>query len=105
MYSDDGYYYLQAEAAGAEPLISSGTAAIPVNEIAGMTAATFGELIESGTEEEDDDSLRTRVQEKIAGPAETETSSTTNRGASPSTASDTPESTPFGTVRTRSRLF
>ena len=70
MYSDDGYYYLQAEAAGAEPLISSGTAAIPVNEIAGMTAATFGELIESGTEEEDDDSLRTRVQEKIAGPAE-----------------------------------
>ena len=35
-----------------------------------MTAATFGELIESGTEEEDDDSLRTRVQEKIAGPAE-----------------------------------
>jgi uncharacterized phage protein gp47/JayE len=70
MYSDDGYYYLQAEAAGAEPLISSGTAAIPVNEVAGMTAATFGELIESGTEEEDDDSLRTRVQEKIAGPAE-----------------------------------
>ena len=69
-YSDDGYYYLQAEAAGATPLISSGTAAIPVNEIAGMTAATFGELIESGTEEEDDDSLRTRVQEKIAGPAE-----------------------------------
>ena len=70
MYSDDGYYYLQAEVAGTTPLISSGTAAIPVNEIAGMTAATFGELIESGTEEENDDNLRSRVQEKIAGPAE-----------------------------------
>ena len=98
MYSEDGYYYLQAEVAGAASLISSGTAAIPVNEIAGMTAATFGELIESGTEEEDDDSLRTRVQEKIA------TSSTTNRGANQSTASAMPAFIRFGTARTRSKL-
>ena len=96
LYSDDGYYYLQAEADGAAPLISSGTAAIPVNEIAGMTAATFGELIESGTEEEDDDSLRTRVQEKISRPSrKRKQSSTTNRGASPSTASDTPRIYPL----------
>ncbi len=69
--SATGVYYLEAEIAGASGNeIYQGTSAIPVNTIAGLTAATFGTLYESGTDAEDDESLRTRVQEKIAGPAE-----------------------------------
>ncbi|MCD8364695.1 MAG: baseplate J/gp47 family protein [Clostridiales bacterium] len=68
---DDGVYYLEAEEAGESGnTIYEGTAAVPVNTIEGLTSATFGELYEAGTDEEDDESLRTRVQEKIAGPAE-----------------------------------
>lgn len=66
-----GVYYLAAEPAGsAGNKIYSGTPAVPVNTIEGLTAATFGALYESGTDAESDESLRLRVQEKIAGPAE-----------------------------------
>lgn len=68
---DAGVYYLEAEIAGAGGNdIYSGTPAVPVNTIEGLTAATFGAIYENGTDDEDDESLRTRVQEKIAGPAE-----------------------------------
>ncbi|MCC8157300.1 MAG: baseplate J/gp47 family protein [Oscillospiraceae bacterium] len=68
---DDGVYYLEAEEAGESGnTIYEGTAAIPVNTVEGLTSATFGELYEAGADEEDDDTLRARVQEKIAGPAE-----------------------------------
>lgn len=64
-------YYLEAEQAGESGNdIYSGTPAIPVNSIEGLTSATFGGLYESGGDEEEDENLRTRVQEKIAGPAE-----------------------------------
>lgn len=66
-----GVMYLEAEVAGsAGNNIYSGTPAVPVNTIEGLTAATFGSIYENGTDDEDDESLRTRVQEKIAGPAE-----------------------------------
>lgn len=67
----DNTLYLEAEDAGTVGnAIYSGTAAIPVNNIEGLSSATFGELFERGVDKEDDDSLRTRLQEKISGPAE-----------------------------------
>lgn len=64
-------YYLEAETAGIGGNdIYSGTPAIPVNSIEGLTSATFGAIYENGSNEEDDESLRTRAQEKTAGPAE-----------------------------------
>lgn len=50
--------------------IYTGTPAVPVNSIEGLEAATFGDIYERGSDTEDDDSLRQRVLEKIAGPAE-----------------------------------
>lgn len=64
------FFYLEAEAAGNSGNVYKGTAAIPINNIERLTAATFGTVYENGSDEEDDDSLRSRVQEKIAGPAE-----------------------------------
>ena len=64
-------YYLEAEVPGESGnVVYSGTAAIPVNEIGGLKNAKFGKLYENGTDRETDEALRTRVQEKIAGPAE-----------------------------------
>lgn len=66
-----GIFYLEAELAGESGNeIYEDTPAVPVNSIDGLDAATFGGLYESGSDTEDDESLRTRVQEKIAGPAE-----------------------------------
>lgn len=67
----EGEYYLEAEVPGESGnVIYAGTAAIPVNEIEGLKNAKFGEIYENGTDREKDESLRTRVREKIAGPAE-----------------------------------
>ena len=64
-------YYLEAEAAGSGSNdIYKGTPAVPVNNIEGLVSAEFGALYENGSDAEEDESLRTRVQEKIAGPAE-----------------------------------
>lgn len=64
-------YFLEAEVAGIRGNdIYKGTPAVPVNNIEGLTAATFGAIYENGNDMEEDESLRTRVQEKIAGPAE-----------------------------------
>lgn len=69
--TDSDVYYLEAETAGtANNGVANGTPAIPVNNISGLESSTFGTIIEYGTDEEDDDSLRRRVQEKIGGPAE-----------------------------------
>lgn len=68
---DQGVYYLEAEIAGEDANnIAAGTAAIPVNTIIDLISATFGEIYTYGEDEEDDDSLRTRVQEKLSGSAE-----------------------------------
>lgn len=64
-------YYLEAETAGIRGNdVYKGTPAIPVNNIEGLTSAEFGMLYESGSDNEEDESLRIRVREKIAGPAE-----------------------------------
>ena len=69
--TDSGTLYLEAETAGsAMNSIDSGTAAVPVNNIAGLTSATFGAIMQYGTDTEEDESLRQRVREKIGGPAE-----------------------------------
>lgn len=69
--AEAGVLYLEAEIAGSSGNeIYSGTPAVPVNNIEGLTAATFGAIYENGSDDEEDESLRTRVQEKIAGPAE-----------------------------------
>jgi uncharacterized phage protein gp47/JayE len=67
----DNTYYLEAEEPGTgSNYITEGTTATPVNTVPRLTSAEFGEIMESGTDDEPDDSLRTRVKEKIAGPAE-----------------------------------
>ena len=67
----DDELYLEAEIAGtAANSIYAGSAAIPVNNLPNLTAASFGEIIELGTDEESDDDLRARLREKMSGPAE-----------------------------------
>jgi len=67
----DGTMYLVAEIAGTEcNVIAEGDLAVPVNTIDGLTSAVFGEPYSEGTDEESDDDLRSRIQEKVAGPAE-----------------------------------
>jgi uncharacterized phage protein gp47/JayE len=64
-------FYLEAEEPGiAGNNIVNGTAAIPLDNISGLESARFGDLLEPGTDTENDDSYRRRIQEKIAGPAE-----------------------------------
>lgn len=68
---ETGVAYFEAEVAGESGnTIYSGTPAVPVNNIDGLVSATFGEVYERGSDAEDDESLRSRVIEKIGGPAE-----------------------------------
>lgn len=70
-HTEEMGYFLEAEVSGTSyNEVYAGTAAIPVNNIAGLEAATFGEALEYGTDPEDDESLRARMQEKASGPAE-----------------------------------
>jgi uncharacterized phage protein gp47/JayE len=63
--------YLEAEIPGtAGNEIAVGTPAIPVNNIQGLEAATFGTILEYGSDTETDDSFRLRLREKIASPTE-----------------------------------
>lgn len=63
--------YLEAEIPGTTSNnILPGTAAVPMNNIGGLTSSSFGALIEPGASTESDDDYRERIQEKIAGPAE-----------------------------------
>lgn len=69
--ADDGTLYLEAETAGTQcNYIQSGDIAVPVNTVVGMTSANYGDVYEYGTDTEDDEALRERVMEKVAGPAE-----------------------------------
>ena len=67
----DGALYLAAEAAGEEGNgVIEGTPAVPVNTIVGLSVSEFGPLFEPGTDEEDDEGYRTRIREKLGGPAQ-----------------------------------
>ncbi len=69
--SDGAALVLVAEEAGTDGnSIPEGDLAVPVNTISGLTSSTFGAVYAYGTDIESDDDFRTRVQEKIAGPAE-----------------------------------
>jgi uncharacterized phage protein gp47/JayE len=69
--TDSDVLYLEAETAGTvNNGIISGTPAVPVNNIQGLESVSFGEILEYGTDTEEDESLRQRVREKIGGPAE-----------------------------------
>lgn len=69
--SSDGELVLIAETTGTVCNdIPVGDLAVPVNTIQGLTASSFGSCAAYGTDDELDDDLRTRIQEKIAGPAE-----------------------------------
>jgi uncharacterized phage protein gp47/JayE len=69
--STDGVLYLECEENGtAHNYYIEGTSVTPVNNIDGLTSASVGEVYENGTDEEDDETLRARVQAKISGPAE-----------------------------------
>jgi uncharacterized phage protein gp47/JayE len=70
---EKGTLYLEAEEPGtACNYIQSGDIAVPCNTVQGMTSAAFGDIYGEGygTDTEDDEHLRSRVLEKIAGPAE-----------------------------------
>lgn len=83
-HNDSGYYftlredeegtlYLEAETPGTEcNYIQQGDIAVPCNTVQGMTSASFGPVYGEGygTDTEDDEHLRNRILEKIAGPAE-----------------------------------
>lgn len=69
--SDDGGIMLEAETEGAEcNTLSAGTELTPVDDIDNLESSYLGEISELGTDEETDDALRSRIREKVAGPAE-----------------------------------
>lgn len=68
---ETGEPYFESEEIGPEAAsIPEGTPAFPEETIAGLESATVGRLLEAGQDLEDDESLRERVRERIAGPAE-----------------------------------
>ena len=79
-FFSDGMYFtlvndngllLEAEETGTQcNNIPVGTAAVPVDTIEGLSKSAFGAISEYGAESEDDESLRRRVFEKIAGSGE-----------------------------------
>lgn len=82
-FAEDSEYYftviagendtllLQAETEGAEcNTLSAGTEITPVDDIDELEEAYLGEIVTLGADEESDDALRSRLREKIAGPAE-----------------------------------
>ncbi len=69
--SDNGELLLVSEELGTSCNdIPAGDLAVPVNTIEGLLSSSFGAPFAYGSDEESDESLRGRVQEKISGPAE-----------------------------------
>lgn len=81
-HNDSGYYFLLRESGAGELYleaetpgvacndIQDGDIAVPVDTVVGMTSANFAGVYEYGTDAEEDDALRERIMEKVAGPAE-----------------------------------
>lgn len=71
LMDEAGQYFLEAEEPGeAGNSIYAGSPAVPVENYDDLESATFGPLIRSGSDMEDDESFRARIKEKISGPAE-----------------------------------
>ena len=71
LIEEDNILYLESEYAGeVSNKIQVGTQAVPVNNIAGLQSASFGDIVLYGSEEETDDELRYRLKTKISTPAE-----------------------------------
>lgn len=69
--TDDGCLYLRADDAGsAANYIRASAPAIPLNNLARLNTATFGAVRKYGTDTEDDEALRERIREKLAGSSE-----------------------------------
>lgn len=67
----EGVLQLVAEEAGeAANVVLEGAPATPVNAIQGLSVSEFGPMVEPGTDQEDDETYRGRVQEKLAGQAQ-----------------------------------
>ena len=70
-YDDNGNPYFESVEPGEIGNgVESGTDAVPVSTIEGLTSATVGAQIDAGVEEQSDDDYRERIQERISGPAE-----------------------------------
>lgn len=68
---DDGALYLVSEVGGeGANNIIEGSRATPVNTVDGLTRAEFGSLVEPGQDTESDEDYRSRIQDKIGGPAQ-----------------------------------
>ncbi len=66
LIQEDNLILLEAETSGvAVNYLTSGSAVIPVENISNLTACTLGEIYTDGTDKESDDSLRSRLKEKI----------------------------------------
>ena len=66
-----GNLYIEAEVAGAKGnVVKEGDALVPYTDVEGLISATVGEIIVLGADEENDESLRERLQNKIGGPSE-----------------------------------
>ncbi len=66
--TSDNNLIFEAEEGGTEyNVIQSGTSAVPVDTVEGMTSAVFGSIRSYATDIEDDESLRARVINKISG--------------------------------------
>lgn len=64
-------YYLTAEEAGTETnTIPTETSIVPVDDIDNLEEAELTTLVTPGTDEEDDDTFRERLREKLSGGAE-----------------------------------
>ncbi len=69
--SDSGELLLVSEEPGTSCNdIPAGDLAVPVNTIDGLISSSFGAPFAYGSDEEQDEDLRNRIREKIAGPAE-----------------------------------
>lgn len=69
--TDKNVYYLQSELDGTIGNdIYYGENPTPINNIKGLESITISNILEYAVDIEDDESLRTRIREKIAGPAE-----------------------------------
>lgn len=69
--NDNGQYTLVSEDSGTDyNNITYGTDAVPVSNIDGLISSNFGDLIIAAIDEETDDALRSRIKDKISGPAE-----------------------------------